>query len=328
MYFCKGDFLINIEYFRKLVGQRLKGLVKTPLAIVGPCSIYDEEETLIYEDRLRALQKELGNSIVLFMRAFVEKSRTSYNWRGFVYQRDLSKPEDILEGIEKTRKLFSQLETPLAMECVDPNIFPFLEDLLSWGFIGARTSTSTTHRILASGATIPFGFKNSLDGDVSAAIHSCLVANQSHCILTKNGQSLTNGNPHTHIVLRGGYTKVNYTKEEVDKAYLTARALGVFAPMLIDCSHGNSPNKPDGQKISFLESIDRIKQSPEKVFGVMLESNILKGASTHCKQRGVSFTDPCISFEETRELLLTAAERITRQHTEESDQPTFYAYSH
>jgi 3-deoxy-7-phosphoheptulonate synthase len=295
---------------------------------VGPCSIYEEEETLQFEEKLRSLQKELGDTIFLFMRAFVEKSRTSYDWRGFIYQPDISKPEDILTGIKRTKDLFSKLETPLAMECIDPSILPHLEHLLSWGFIGARTSSSTTHRILASSASIPFGFKNSLDGDVTSAIHSCVVAKESHCILTPAGQTFTTGNPYSHVVLRGGYNGVNYKQQIVENSISTSKEHGVHSPILIDCAHGNCPNKPDDQKTAFLSAVERYNERPDDILGVMVESNLHKGSNKSYKRHGVSFTDPCLSFEETRELLLYAADRITSRRKEGSNQPTSYACSH
>ncbi len=326
--FAQEFFLKNTNHHRDILKQRLSGKSKDFFAVVGPCSIYEEEETFLYEEKLKNLQGELGDSIFLFMRAFVEKSRTSLGWRGFVYQPDLLKPEDILKGIDRTRKLFLQLQTPLAMECIDPNIYPYLEDLLCWGFIGARTSTSTTHRVLASNGSIPFGFKNTLDGDISSAINSCIVSKHSHCILTENGQTFTKGNPYTHLVLRGGYNGPNYSRNELEKASSAAKNQGISTPILIDCSHGNSPNKPDDQKTAFLSAIERFNESKENILGVMLESNLHKGSDKRIKRHGVSFTDPCLSFDETRELLLIAAEKITQQRKEESNQPTSYAYNH
>lgn len=266
--------------------------------------------------------------MILIMRAFVEKSRTCFGWRGFVNQSDLSQPEDILTGIQRTQDLFKKLTTPLAMECIDPMIYPHLEEFLSWGCIGARTSTSSTHRILASNACIPFGFKNSLDGNVLSAIHGSLVAQQSHCILTSQGQIFSQGNKDTHIILRGGDKGVNYTKNEVEKISQHAKSLGLFSPLLIDCSHGNAPCKPDDQKVAFNCSLERALQSPEKVFGIMLESHIYKGSNKKDKLFGLSLTDPCLSFEQTRELLLYGADKITQQSKGGLNLPTSYVCSH
>jgi 3-deoxy-7-phosphoheptulonate synthase len=318
-----------VQSYRNTINNRLKNNTSTFTVVTGPCSIYCEEETLLYEKKLNVLQEELGDSIFLVMRAFVEKSRTSHAWRGFVYQPPPLTSENILLGIKRSQELFNKCTMPLAMECIDPNIFPYLEEYLSWGFIGARTSTSTTHRILASNTTIPFGFKNSLDGDVTAAIHSCVVAGKSHCILTKASQKYSLGNSNTHIVLRGGKYGTNYDEESAGKASSLALGKGVSAPLLIDCSHGNCPNKPDDQKTAFLSALDQYIKNPKKVMGVMLESNIKKGAAKNQKVAGVSFTDPCLSFEETRELLLMAKEKISlRRHKEELILPTSYVCSH
>ena len=318
-----------IQSYRNTINDRLKNNTSTFIVVTGPCSIYCEEETLLYEQKLQALQKELGDNIFLVMRAFVEKSRTTHAWRGFVYQPPPLARENILQGIKRTQNLFSKCTMPLAMECIDPNIFSYLEEYLSWGFIGARTSTSTTHRVLASDSNIPFGFKNALDGDLLSAIHSCVVAEKSHCLLTKDGQKYSHGNPHTHVVLRGSKHATNFDKESVLKTSSLAQNNGVMTPLLIDCSHGNCPKKPDDQKIAFLSALDQYIANPKKVMGVMLESNIKKGADKNQKVPGVSFTDPCLSFEQTRELLLFAKEKINPlHHKEELISPTSYVYSH
>ena len=174
-----------IQSYRQIIRERISGLNQKFLAVIGPCSIYDEEETIEYERRVRNLQKELGDSIFLVMRAFVEKSRTSHAWRGFVYNPSIGKKENILLGLKRTKILFSKLRSPLAMECIDPEIFPHLSPYLSWGFVGARIAASTPHRVLVSNTDIPFGFKNSLDGDITSAVNSCIVAKNSHCMLKR-----------------------------------------------------------------------------------------------------------------------------------------------
>ena len=318
-----------IQSYRNTIVNRIHNHTNTFITAVGPCSIYCEEETLQYEKKLRTLQKELGPSIFLVMRAFVEKSRTTHDWRGFVYQPPPLSQENIPLGLARTKKLFSKCRMPLSMECIDPNILPYLEQYLSWGFIGARTSTSTTHRILASSSAVPFGFKNSLDGDVSAAICSLTVAENSHQVLTKDGWTFTKGNPNTHIVLRGGKNGINYDRDSTEQAWDLLEKENRNTPILIDCSHGNCPNKPDGQKDAFFSALDQYLKDPTKIMGAMLESNIQKGAIKDKKVPGVSYTDPCLSFEETRELLLTAKDKITSfRHKGELISPTSYACSH
>ncbi|MCH9621583.1 MAG: Phospho-2-dehydro-3-deoxyheptonate aldolase, Tyr-sensitive [Chlamydiia bacterium] len=317
-----------VESIRAKIKHRLQNRSKTFFAIVGPCSIYCIEETILFAKKLKLLQVELGNEICLVMRAFVEKSRTSHSWKGFVYQPDIHKPEDILKGLELTKKLFSSLPVPLAMEFIEPSIYPHLAPFISWGFIGARTATSTTHRILASNSPIPFGFKHSLDGDINTSINSILIAKQSHCILTENSQTFSSGNPFTHVVLRGGKTP-NYDKETVTLIKSLSEEQDIHSPILIDCSHGNSHNKPDDQKTVFLDVLDQYIENPINILGVMIESNLYKGAAKKTKEFGVSYTDPCLNFEETRSLLLYAKEKITSSHrTEELNLPTSCAYNH
>ena len=304
-----------IQSYRKKIEDRIANRDDAFLAVIGPCSIYNEEETLEYEAKVKELQKELGDSIFLVMRAFVEKSRTSHSWRGFVYQPDMSGEENILEGIRRSKNLFSQMTTPLAMEFIDPAIYPHLAPFISWGFIGARTARSTTHRVLVSNSAIPFGFKNSLDGDVTAAIQSCVISKHPHCILNGEGQSFTSGNPNTHVVLRGGQNGINYDEDTVEYLNILSKKYGTNAPVLIDCSHGNCPDKPRDQKTAFTASLDLYLENPKNILGVMVESNLVSGASPANKIPGVSITDPCLSFEATKELLLYAKAKISRKCT-------------
>ena len=299
-----------IASYRKKIQNRIENKSDVFLAVIGPCSIYNEEETLEYEQKLRVLQKELGDSIFLVMRAFVEKSRTCHAWRGFVYQPDQSLDENILEGIKRSKKLFSLMSSPLAMEFIDPAIYPYLSPYICWGFIGARTVTSSIHRTIASHGEIPIGFKNSLDGNVVSAINGCKVSFYPHCILNGDKQSFTKGNPYSHVVLRGGENGINYDEESIDYVNILTKKHGVNSPILIDCSHGNCPNKPEDQKIAFAKTLELYLKNPTKILGVMMESNIFNGASANKKIPGVSITDPCLSFEETKQLLLFAKEKL------------------
>jgi 3-deoxy-7-phosphoheptulonate synthase len=318
-----------VQYYRNIIKSRLLNQSKTFFVVVGPCSIQNEEEARVYEEKLCNLQKELGNSIFLVMRAFVEKSRTSFNWRGFVYRPDKAYPENIIEGLKRSKALFSSLSMPLAMEFVDPSIYPHLEPYISWGFIGARTATSTPHRVLVSNSKLPFGFKNSLDGDVSSAIYSCAVAKQPHCMLTPEGQFFSKGNPFAHVVLRGGKNECNYTLETIEQTIKNSLEEGITTPILIDCSHGNCPNKPLDQTIAFNYTLDTYLDNPEKILGVMLESNIYEGAQKDKVLFGVSSTDPCLNFETTKALLLDAKEKILLRHRKvRLVQPTSYVYNH
>ncbi|MFA6118672.1 MAG: 3-deoxy-7-phosphoheptulonate synthase [Parachlamydiales bacterium] len=292
------------------------------IVFAGPCSIHDENSAIIYAKKLRNLQKNLKN-IFIIMRVFFEKARSKNSWRGFLYDPELNSSCDIEEGIKKVRRLLieiTKLKVPICTEFVDPNISSYFDDLITWGFIGARTSASSLHRHYASSLSIPVGFKNSLDGDLEIPINATTVAKspQSFVSIDENGKIcniLSKGNNFSHIVLRGSKTKVNYDDSSLEDAVKKMNFNEIATPIVIDCSHGNSQSDHRNQITAFRHSINSIIKNQYPIIGLMLESNLFEGnqKTDLLKLRfGLSITDPCIDFETTGKLLLEADEMLNK----------------
>lgn len=294
------------------------------VVFVGPCSIHDEKSTLLYAQKLRDLQKDLKN-ILLVMRVFFEKSRSSNSWRGFLYDPTLDSTSTIEDGIIRVRKLLlelAKLKIPVCSEFLDPNVANYFNDLISWGFIGARTCYSTPHRQLASSLEIPIGFKNPLDGDIKAAINGAIVAKnpQKYVGIDQNGKICeisTQGNAFSHIVLRGSNNFENYDESKIKEVINLMESQKQNFPIVIDCSHGNSKNNCNNQINVFRYIIDNIINK-YPLLGIMLESHIKEGKQPLDLLNlrfGLSITDACISFESAKELILLADDTIkTSQH--------------
>lgn len=273
------------------------------LAIVGPCSLHNPEEALLYAENLAKLSAKLSHTH-LIMRAYFEKPRTKLGWKGLLYDPHLDGSDNFKEGLSVTRQLLCKLaaKIPLASEFVDPYLAPYFADLISWGFIGARTSASQIHRQLAASLCFPVGFKNSTDGNIEQALDAVSFARAPQTIpsLSPSGRlHLTSvpGNPLTHIVLRGGSSGPNYQT----LSSLPSR-------LLVDCAHGNSGKDHKKQKEVFLNLLSLLPHT--SLFGLMLESNLLPGnqllsESPSQLKKGISITDPCLGFDETEELILT-----------------------
>lgn len=288
------------------------------LLVVGPCSLHNPQEALTFADHLSNLSKKLTHTF-LIMRAYFEKPRTSLGWKGLLYDPHLDGSDDIQSGLTITRELLAKLaeKIPLACEFVDPYLAPYFEDLITWGFIGARTSASQIHRQLASSLSFPVGFKNSTGGNIQQAIDAVTFAQTPQTIpaLSPHGHltlKMTDGNPFTHIVLRGSNTSSNYHNLHHTKKLLQASALP--SKIFIDCSHGNSQKEHRKQKEVFL---DLLAQTPH-LLGMMLESNLYSGnqplpENPSLLQPGISITDPCLGLEETVELILTLDQTLKDQ---------------
>jgi 3-deoxy-7-phosphoheptulonate synthase len=298
------------------------------IVFAGPCSIHDEASAIVYAKKLRDLQKNLKN-IFIIMRVFFEKARSKNSWRGFLYDPELDNTYDIETGIKKVRKLLieiTKLKVPICSEFVDPNVSSYFDDLITWGFIGARTSASSLHRHYASSLSIPVGFKNSLDGDLEIPINAAMVAKspQSFVSIDENGKICnikSNGNTFSHIVLRGSKTKINYDNNSLDAVIKKMNIDKINLPIVIDCSHGNSQNDHNNQIIAFQHSMNNIIENRYPIIGLMLESNLLEGnqKTDLLKLRfGMSITDPCIDFETTRQLILQADEMLNKSGIRQS----------
>jgi 3-deoxy-7-phosphoheptulonate synthase len=283
------------------------------VCLVGPCSIHDWEATLDYAKRLKKFAEYVEESLFLIMRVFCEKSRTAMGWKGWLCDPDLDGTNDLEKGIILTRQLLLELANmhiPCAAEFVNPLAAPYYADLITWGFIGARTVTSQPHRILASSFDFPIGLKNTLSGDIDAAIKAILVARDAHHYLSIDEEGSiaaqwSRGNPFAHLVLRGSETQPNYDPSVLRATQKMLQQHHLPPYFLVDCSHGNS-GKDHRKQGEVLHSLLRV---PEKgLLGFMLESHLYEGNQATEKstlQYGRSITDGCMGWEETEALLLS-----------------------
>lgn len=286
------------------------------LLIIGPCSIHNVNEALEFAHKLQNLATEMKDSCFIVMRAYVEKPRTAGGWQGLVHDPYLNGSNDISQGLFLARSLLLQLaemEMPIATEFLTPHLSPYFEDLVTWGCIGARTTSSPVHRLLASHLPMPIGFKNTVEGNIQAAINGVAVARQPHHFLhiDETGKLChiqSKGNPFAHVVLRGATTHTNYEKESIQKTVNILRKLELPPRILIDCSHGNCQGKYFKQKEAFYSALEQIKEGNQQILGMMLESN-LEASSQKIPsqlsdlQRGVSITDPCLDFSTMSDLV-------------------------
>lgn len=290
------------------------------LMICGPCSIDNVACALDYAGRLRELQKAVADKFLIVMRAYFEKPRTTVGWKGLVYDPDLDKSFHIEKGLRLSRGLLirlAELGLPAATEFLEPIIPQYTADLISWASIGARTSESQTHRQLASGLSMPVGFKNSTDGSIAVAVDAIRTASAQHSFLGviddgRTGVFSTRGNPYCHLILRGGLHEPNYFPEHIAFARELMIRKGIRPVIVVDCSHANSQRHPEKQK-EILDSLIQQANSPSSpVRGVMLESYLKTGRQDisddkSCMIPGLSVTDPCLGWDETRELILKSA---------------------
>ncbi len=293
----------------------LEGRDRRKLVIVGPCSIHDPRAALEYAERLRGLRERVGDSLLLVMRVYFEKPRTTVGWKGLINDPHLDGSYDIPTGIRTARTLLcdlADLGVPAATEMLDPIIPQYISDLVSWTAIGARTTESQTHREMASGLSMPVGFKNGTDGGLEVAINAMIAASRPHSFLGVDGAGRvgvvrTAGNPHCHVVLRGGAAGPNYGTAEVAKAVSALNKAKVSPRVLIDASHDNSGKDPMRQPAVVAEVGAQLRAGGAEVLGVMLESHLQGGRQVLADRAtltyGQSITDGCISFASTCEVL-------------------------
>ncbi len=283
------------------------------LVVVGPCSIHDPKAAIDYARRLKALSDTLGDQIYIAMRAYFEKPRSTVGWKGLINDPHLDDSFKIAEGLKIARELLleiSEIGLPLATEALDPITPQYLQDLISWSAIGARTTESQTHREMASGLSCAIGFKNGTDGSLEVAINAMQSAVAPHRFLGINpsGQVSvihTKGNPNVHVVLRGGSNGANYDEQSIAECEKQLLTQDLKPSIMIDCSHANS-NKNHKNQSKVLESIiHQIRSGNDSITGVMIESNIEEGNQKISKDLdyGVSITDACIGWAETEEML-------------------------
>ncbi|HEY0061759.1 MAG TPA: 3-deoxy-7-phosphoheptulonate synthase [Telluria sp.] len=289
------------------------------LVIVGPCSIHDPVAALDYAERLAGLAREVADSMLVVMRVYFEKPRTSIGWKGLINDPHLDDSFRVAEGMHTARRLLLEIASlglPAAVEALDPVSPHYLNDLIGWAAIGARTTESQTHREMASGLPVPVGFKNGTDGSVDTAINAIRAAARSHAYLGIDAQGRTavvhtDGNPHAHLVLRGGSAGPNYDAANVARAELAMREAGIQPTIVIDCAHGNSSKDHRRQSLVLEDVIAQKLHGNVSIVGVMIESFIEAGnqpmAPTRSQLRyGCSVTDPCVDWPTTQAMLRLA----------------------
>jgi len=285
------------------------------VVVVGPCSIHDADAALEYARRLRDVADRTRDALVLVMRTYFEKPRTTVGWKGLLNDPHLDGSCDVAAGIEAARRILravNELGVPCASEALDPVTPEYLADLLAWGSIGARTAESQTHRQMASGLSMPVGFKNATDGSVEAAANAMLAAAAPHAFLGVHADGRaavvrTRGNPDRHLVLRGGSAGPNHGAAHVARAAALVAGQGMARPVMVDCSHDNSGKDPARQPAVCRDVLAQVRDGQGAVLGVMVEGNLAPGRQTWrpgaALAHGVSITDPCLGWKDTEPLL-------------------------
>ncbi|WP_025917775.1 3-deoxy-7-phosphoheptulonate synthase [Herminiimonas sp. CN] len=288
--------------------------------VVGPCSIHDPVAGLDYARRLKALQDEVADTLLLVMRVYFEKPRTTTGWKGYINDPDMDDSFRVDQGMEKARQFLldvCELGLPTGTEALDPISPQYLGDLIAWTAIGARTTESQTHREMSSGLSTPVGFKNGTDGDISIAINAILSASRPHSFLGMNSQGRTSivrtrGNRYGHVVLRGGDGRPNYDTVSVAMAEQALAKAGLPANIVVDCSHANSYKKPALQPLVMTDVMNQVHNGSKSLVGVMIESNLVAGNQPIPDDLsqlvyGCSVTDACVDWETTEKMIRDAA---------------------
>ena len=291
--------------------------------IVGPCSIHDIDAAMEYAEKLKKLSAEVSDTLLLVMRVYFEKPRTTVGWKGFINDPHLNDSFNIAEGLQLGRKLLvdlAEMGIPTSTEALDPISPQYLQDMISWSAIGARTTESQTHREMASGLSSAIGFKNGTDGNLTVAINSLMSVSEPHRFLGINHEgevSLihTRGNKHAHIVLRGGGGKTNFDADSVSTCEQQLLKSNLPANIMIDCSHENSSKNHERQALVMDDAANQIVQGNRSIVGFMVESNLAAGnqkipANKADLQYGVSITDACIDWATTEDMVKNLRERV------------------
>ncbi len=317
----RDDTLELVERSRRAIADVLHGRDDRLIVVVGPCSIHDHDQATDYGRRLKAVADELAGDLLIVMRAYFEKPRTTVGWKGYINDPHLDGSFAINEGLEMARRLLLDLTTlglPLGTEFLDLLSPQYISDLVAWGAIGARTTESQSHRQLASGLSCPVGFKNGTDGSIKVAADAILAARAPHAFMgmTKMGVAAifeTRGNDDCHVILRGGKSP-NYDAAHVAAACDTLRSAGLREQVMIDVSHGNS-SKQYRRQIEVAQDVaTQIAAGERRITGVMIESHLQEGRQDLqpgvALQPGVSITDACIGFAQTVPVLQGLAQAV------------------
>ncbi len=331
---ASASHLALVEASRQAVADVLHGRSRRLIVVVGPCSIHDHDQAIAYARRLKDQADRHAKDLLVLMRVYFEKPRTTVGWKGYINDPHLDGSFAMNEGLTMARRLLRDIldiGLPVATEFLDLLSPQFISDLVSWGAIGARTTESQSHRQLASGLSCPVGFKNGTDGGVQVAADALLAAQAPHAFMgmTKMGQAAifeTRGNPDVHIILRGGKAP-NYAAADVNAACEALHKRGLKPQVMIDVSHANSSKQHQRQIEVAADVASQIAAGDERVVGVMIESHLQEGRQDLKPgvplQPGVSITDACISFDQTVPVLeqLAAAARARAAITPRSPQP-------
>lgn len=313
----------NVLHYRQQLGDIMEGKDKRLLVVSGPCSIHDVAAAKDYAKKLKKLHDQYADKFFIVMRVYFEKPRTTIGWKGLINDPNLDDTFDVEAGLRKARKLLiwiAELGLPAGTEMLDPITPQYLAELFCWSAIGARTTESQTHREMASGLSMPVGFKNGTDGNVEVAINALNSASSPHNFLGINTEGSvalikTKGNPHGHIILRGGKTP-NYDSVQIAMLEQRMNSENTASRFVIDCSHGNSEKDFQRQPLVLRNVIEQIRQGNQSIVGVMLESNLAEGnqriSSDQTQLRyGVSVTDACIGWETTEQLLAESYQALS-----------------
>ncbi|MBH5329517.1 3-deoxy-7-phosphoheptulonate synthase AroG [Eikenella sp. S3360] len=304
-----------VENTRRQIAELVHGRDNRLLVIIGPCSIHDPKAALEYARRLLPLRQKHEKELLIVMRVYFEKPRTTVGWKGLINDPHLDGTFDINFGLRQARRLLlelNQLGMPASTEFLDMITPQYYADLISWGAIGARTTESQVHRELASGLSCPVGFKNGTDGNLKIAIDAIGAASHPHHFLsvTKAGHSAivhTAGNPDCHVILRGG-KEPNYSSEHVKAAAAQLAKAGVTPRLMVDFSHANSRKDYTRQMEVARDVAAQLKNGEQNIMGIMVESHLVEGRQDKPETYGQSITDACIGWDTTEELLTLMAE--------------------
>ena len=310
---------------RQTVTRILKQQDSRLLVVVGPCSIHDVKGALEYGTRLSAVRKEVLDHMEIVMRVYFEKPRTTIGWKGLINDPHLDGSYDIDTGLKRARRLLLDLAAlglPTATEFLDPIIPQYIDDLVTWAAIGARTTESQTHREMASGLSMPVGFKNGTDGSLQIALDAMISARSPHSFLGIDQEGVTSiirttGNAVGHVVLRGGRARPNYDAASLRDAEQQLAKAGLPSVLMVDCSHANSGKQHTRQEEVWRSVIDQRLNGNRAIIGVMLESYLAEGNQPFPRNPaelcyGVSITDACLGWDATERLLKSAAEKLAQ----------------
>ncbi len=295
------------------------------LVVIGPCSIHEKKSALEYAERLNALRLEMADRMEIVMRVYFEKPRTTIGWKGLINDPHLDGSQDIETGLKIARELLLQivgLGLPAATEFLDPIVPQYIAELVSWAAIGARTTESQTHREMASGLSMPVGLKNGTDGSLQVAIDAMGATRHPHSFLGINDDGVTSivrttGNPHAHVVLRGGRAKTNYDAESIRQAEEKLISEKLDPVLMVDCSHANSEKKFARQEDVWHSVIRQRVEGTRSLIGLMVESSLFEGNQPIPKnpkelRYGISITDSCIGWETTERMLRWGYETLSK----------------